>query len=142
MTKAERSRLTAWRLRVLKQAADDGNVARACRRFGLSRKSFYKWKRRRAEHRDIGLCDRARTPQRSPGRRARCDRDLVEARQVPHDAAGSEVVMLSQVEVLLTTRIGLSITSCANASAGRPNRTAAITAKIFFMRPPIAVNEP
>jgi transposase-like protein len=66
MTKAEQSRLTAWRLRVLEQAADEGNVARVCRRFGISRKSFYKWKRRRDEHGDIGLCDRARTPQCSP----------------------------------------------------------------------------
>jgi hypothetical protein len=40
----------SWRLRVLQQAADDGNVARACRRFGISRESFYKWKRRHAEH--------------------------------------------------------------------------------------------
>jgi hypothetical protein len=48
MTKAEQTRLTAWRLRVLQQAADDGNVARVCRWFGISRKSFYKWKRRRA----------------------------------------------------------------------------------------------
>jgi len=68
MTKAEQSRLTAWRLRVLQQAADDGNVARVCRRFGISRKSFYKWKRRPAEHGDIGLCDRARTPRCSPAR--------------------------------------------------------------------------
>ena len=49
MTKAEQSRLAAWRLRVLQQAADDGNVARVCRRFGISRKSFYKWKRRRTQ---------------------------------------------------------------------------------------------
>ena len=62
MTKAEQVRLTAWRLRVLRQAADDGNVARVCRRFGISRKSFYKWKRRHAEHGDAGLCDRPRTP--------------------------------------------------------------------------------
>jgi transposase-like protein len=51
MTKAEQTRLTAWRLRVLRQAADEGNVARICRRFGISRKSFYKWKRR---HPDSG----------------------------------------------------------------------------------------
>jgi transposase-like protein len=66
MTKAEQTRLTAWRLRVLQQAADDGNVARVCRRFGISRKSFYKCKRRRADHGDAGLCDRARTPRYSP----------------------------------------------------------------------------
>src|SRR5579862_6465414 len=34
-TKGEQVRLTAWRLRVLRQAADEGNVARVCRRFGL-----------------------------------------------------------------------------------------------------------
>src|SRR5262245_40238751 len=66
MTKAEQVRLTAWRLRVLRQAADAGNVARVCRRFGISRKSFYKWKRRHAEYGDAGLGDRPRTPQRSP----------------------------------------------------------------------------
>ena len=66
MTKAEQARLTAWRLKVLQEAADVQNVARVCRRFGISRKSFYKWKRRRADHGDAGLCDRPRTPQRSP----------------------------------------------------------------------------
>src|ERR1051326_5531936 len=71
MTKAEQVRLTAWRLRVLQQAADDGNVARVCRRFGISRKSFYKWKRRRAEHGGAGLCDRARTPRCSTRATAR-----------------------------------------------------------------------
>ena len=66
MTKGEQARLMAWRLRVLQQAADEENVSRVCRRFGLSRKSFYKWKRRHSEHGDAGLCDRPRTPQRSP----------------------------------------------------------------------------
>jgi transposase InsO family protein len=71
MTKGEQARLTAWRLKVLQQAADERNVARVCRRFGISRKSFYKWKRRHAEHGDAGLCDRPRTPQRSPRATAR-----------------------------------------------------------------------
>jgi len=66
MTKGEQARLMAWRLRVLQHAADEENVARVCRWFGLSRKSFYKWKQRRAEHGDAGLCDRPRTPRRSP----------------------------------------------------------------------------
>ncbi len=66
MTKGEQARLTAWRLKVLRQAADERNVARVCRRFGISRKSFYKWKRRHAEHGDAGLGDRPRTPHRSP----------------------------------------------------------------------------
>jgi transposase len=51
---------------MLRHAAAERNVARICRRFGISRKSFYKWKRRHAEHGDAGLCDRARPPHRSP----------------------------------------------------------------------------
>jgi transposase len=51
---------------VLRQAAEEQNVARVCRRFGISRKSFYKWKRRHADHGEAGLCDRPRTPQRFP----------------------------------------------------------------------------
>ena len=66
MTKGEQVRLTAWRLKVLQQAADTQNVARVCRRFGISRESFYKWKRRQAEHaRSPGSMD-ASTPSRSP----------------------------------------------------------------------------
>src|SRR4029078_1872367 len=71
MTETEQTRLTAWRLRVLRRAADEGNVARVCRRFGISRKSFYKWKRRHAEHGDAGLWGRARTPRCSPRATAR-----------------------------------------------------------------------
>ena len=66
MTRGEQARVTAWRLKALQQAADERNVARVCRRFGWSRKSFYKWKRRHAEHGDAGLCDRPRVPHRSP----------------------------------------------------------------------------
>jgi transposase InsO family protein len=66
MTKGEQARLMAWRSKVLRQAAGEQNVARVCRRFGISRKSFYKWKRRHAEHGDAGLCDRPRTPKCSP----------------------------------------------------------------------------
>ena len=71
MTKGEQARLMAWRSKVLQQAAGERNVARVCRHFGISRKSFYKWKRRHAEHGDAGLCDRPRTPERSPRATAR-----------------------------------------------------------------------
>jgi transposase InsO family protein len=66
MTKTEQLRVTTWRSKVLQHAVAIGNVARTCRRFGISRKSFYKWRRRLAEHGDAGLCDRPRTPGRSP----------------------------------------------------------------------------
>ena len=71
MTKDEQARLTAWRLKVLQQAADEQNVARVCRRSGLSRKSFYKWKQRHTDYGDAGLCDRPRTPHGSPRATAR-----------------------------------------------------------------------
>jgi transposase len=71
MTKGEQARLMAWRLKVLQQAGVEQNVARVCRRFGISRKSFYKWKRRHTDHGDAGLCDRPRTPRRSPRATAR-----------------------------------------------------------------------
>jgi transposase len=51
MTKAEQTRVTAWRPKMLYwAAADTRQVARPCRHFGISRKTFYKWKRRYAEH--------------------------------------------------------------------------------------------
>jgi transposase InsO family protein len=42
------------------------SISRTCRRFGISRPTLYKWKKRRDEHGDAGLCDRPRTPLRSP----------------------------------------------------------------------------
>jgi transposase len=67
MTKTDQVRLTTWRFKVLRQADERArSVARTCRHFGISRKTFYKWKRRFVEHGEAGLCDRARTPHRSP----------------------------------------------------------------------------
>jgi transposase len=67
MTKAEQARLRTWRLKVLKQATGASrSVARTCRHFGISRQAFYKWKRRYDTHGEAGLCDRPRTPRRSP----------------------------------------------------------------------------
>ena len=82
MTKGEQARLTAWRWKVLKQAADVLNVARVCRHFGISRKSFYKWKRRHADHGAAGLCDRPRTPHRSPRATSRDSKDALSATMV------------------------------------------------------------
>ena len=66
MTNSEQRRLTNWRLKVLQAAAGAGNVARTCRHFGISRKTFYKWRQRHREHGDAGLADRARAPRHSP----------------------------------------------------------------------------
>ena len=70
MTKAEQVRLTAWRVRLLRQLADEGNVARVCRRFGISRKSFYKWSDG-TPNTGMRACALAHGPQRSPRATAR-----------------------------------------------------------------------
>ena len=65
--KAEQARQVAWRDRLLKfAAATDRSVSYACRHFGVSRKTFYKWKARYGTHGAAGLCDRPRVPLRSP----------------------------------------------------------------------------
>lgn len=67
MTKAEQVRLVGWRLKLLRHASEEPRgVARTCRHFGISRNAFYKWKGRFKEHGEAGLCDRPRTPHRSP----------------------------------------------------------------------------
>src|SRR5215471_14030844 len=67
MTKTEQNRVLAWRLKVLREAGvTSRGVARTCRRFGLSRKSFYKWKARHRAYGEAGLCDRPRVPLHSP----------------------------------------------------------------------------
>jgi transposase InsO family protein len=67
MNKAEQSRLVNWRSKVLQHARDvTGNVALTCRHFGLSRKTFYKWKKRFEGGGDANLADQSRRPLRSP----------------------------------------------------------------------------
>ena len=67
MNKNEQNRVVAWRLKLLRQASDlPRGVAQTCRHFGLSRKTFYKWKARYKSHGEAGLCDRPRIPHESP----------------------------------------------------------------------------
>ena len=67
MTKTEQNRLLAWRLKLLREArVARRSVARTCRHFGISRKTFYKWKSRHRAYGEAGLCDRPRVPLRSP----------------------------------------------------------------------------
>ena len=67
MNKNEQNRVVAWRLKLLRQADEMPRcVAQTCRHFGLSRKTFYKWKARYKSYGEAGLCDRPRVPQRSP----------------------------------------------------------------------------
>src|SRR5579863_2700278 len=67
MNKNELNRLVTWRLKLLRQADEmPRGIAQTCRHYGLSRKTFYKWKARFKSQGDAGLCDRARAPLHSP----------------------------------------------------------------------------
>ena len=66
MTKNEQIRLTHWRFKVLQQAGDPRSVARTCRHYGISRQTFYKWRRRFADQGVAGLCNRPSRPHHSP----------------------------------------------------------------------------
>jgi transposase InsO family protein len=67
MTKTEHNRVLAWRLKLLREASmTSRNVAQTCRRFGLSRQAFYKWRARHRAYGEAGLLDRPRVPLRSP----------------------------------------------------------------------------
>ncbi len=67
MTKTEQVRLVTWRSKMLQRPGAGWTVAHTCRHFGISRKTFYKWKKRQQACGDAGLCDRARTPRRWRG---------------------------------------------------------------------------
>ena len=66
MTHLEQRRLLTWRWRMLQQVKAGGSVAHTCRHFGVSRKTFYKWKKRYIDGGEAALCDRVRIPHRSP----------------------------------------------------------------------------
>lgn len=57
------------RMELLRLTAQEGaNVSELCRRFGISRKTAYKWRTRLAREGPAGLTDRSRRPVRCPGR--------------------------------------------------------------------------
>ncbi len=46
MIEHEQQRLQNWRLKILQEAQGKRLVAPTCRRYGISRKTFYKWRNR------------------------------------------------------------------------------------------------
>ncbi len=63
---SQQKRLVNWRTKIIRHAAESGNVSLTCRHYGVSRNTFYKWRARYEEHGEAGLCDRPRVPHRSP----------------------------------------------------------------------------
>jgi transposase len=66
MNKVRLQSQVKWRAAIIKHASEEGNVARTCRHFGISRRTFYKWIKRYEAHGDAGLSDRSRRPLVSP----------------------------------------------------------------------------
>lgn len=66
MGKNELQRQVKLRVALLKHASESRNVAKTCRHFGISRKTFYKWVSRYEMYGEAALCDRSRRPHCSP----------------------------------------------------------------------------
>jgi transposase InsO family protein len=67
MSTTAEDRLVKHRLGVLRHAEEvTGNVSMTCRYYGITRQSFYVWKRRYDELGEEGLKDRSRRPKTSP----------------------------------------------------------------------------
>jgi transposase len=66
MIEHEQQRLQNWRLKILREGQGTRQVAPTCRRYGISRKTFYKWKKRYQEHGLAGLRDRSHKTHTSP----------------------------------------------------------------------------
>jgi transposase InsO family protein len=67
MTEHEQQRLMNWRQKILLEA--EGNprsVSRVCRRYGISRQTFYKWKKRYQTQGESGLRDQSHAPRHCP----------------------------------------------------------------------------
>ena len=88
------------RLEFVKLAAVEGaNIAALCRRFGVSRKTGYKWLQRFNDDGKVGLQDKSRKPACSPGKT--CDeieKLVVDLRQ-QHPAWGGRTLR-KRLEVL------------------------------------------
>src|SRR4028118_2254290 len=66
MTEHQQQRLQKRRLQVLQEAASCGNVAKTCRRYGISRELFYRWRRRYQAQGLVGLRDQHHAPHHCP----------------------------------------------------------------------------
>lgn len=73
-------------------SAEGANRSQLCERFGISRKTGYKWLRRWADEGDDGLVDQSRRPDRSPGQTAAAiERAVLKIRQ-QHPAWGGRKI--------------------------------------------------
>jgi transposase-like protein len=77
---------------VMLASGQNANVSELCRRFGVSRKTFYKWKSRGRDGGIEALADRSRRPHNSPMRTCeQWERRVLEMRQA-HPAWGGRKI--------------------------------------------------
>ncbi len=62
MLEHEQQRLQNWRLKILREGQGTRQVAPTCRRYGISRKTFYKWKKRYDQQDWASPRDRSHSP--------------------------------------------------------------------------------
>lgn len=68
MTQEERD--IRRKIKVLEHDCSSGNVSRTCRYFGISRETYYCWRRRYQQYEEKGLVNRRPSPRNPPWRTA------------------------------------------------------------------------
>lgn len=103
----ERRQQAYARLRLLKEAQAGGNVSQTCRRHGVSRKTYYKWKNRYDGSPD-SLMDRSRRPHHHPRQLSEADHQLIRRVAGKHQRTG-----LYRLHWLLVTHHGFTASTGA-----------------------------
>ena len=82
------------KLAVLEYAKQSGNVAKTCRRFGISRQGYYNWLRAFERHGEAGLVNRGPCPENHSLRTPKpIEEKIMAARRQPVDAVAHENVV-------------------------------------------------
>ncbi len=93
-------------------SVEGANRAQLCERFGISRKTGYKWLKRWVEHGGDGLGDQSRRPLRSPGKTEESvEQAILKVREVHPTWGGRKIRKLLQVQGMSSPPSPSTITS-------------------------------
>ena len=84
--------MSLWKEFVVMAMADNANISGLCGRFGISRKTGYKWIHRYVRQGMAGLSDQSRRPNRSPDRTSRAMEEAVLGVRKSHPAWGGRKI--------------------------------------------------
>lgn len=76
----------------MQQGKSGGSLAQLCERYGISRKSGYKWIKRYRSDGESGLADQSRKPRNSPGKTLRAVEEQVSAVRRKHPTWGGRKI--------------------------------------------------